>query len=194
MDLWDINKLVLFLIFFIPGFISIKVYDLFIPRERRDFSKSLFEVMGYSALNFAALSWLIILIHSDNFYSANKVIYFLFLFIIIFIIPIIWPLVFLKLSSWHPISKRIIHPILKPWDYVFGKRQCYWAIVHLMNGKKIGGRYDKNSFASSYPAEEQIYLEQVWHLDDKGAFIKPVERSGGIIILGKDISCLEFFI
>jgi hypothetical protein len=121
-------------------------------------------------------------------------IYFLFLLIVIFIIPIIWPLVFLKLSSWPPISKRIVHPIRKPWDYVFGKKHCYWVIVHLVDGKKIGGRYDKNSFTSSYPAEEQIYLEQVWHLDDKGAFMKAVERSGGIIILGKEISSLEFFL
>lgn len=194
MDKWDINSLVLFLIFFIPGFISIKVYDLFIPSERRDFSKSLFEVMGYSAINFAALSWLIILIHSNNFYSTHKIIYFLFLLIIIFIIPIIWSLVFLKILSWPPISKKIVHPIRKPWDYVFGRKLCYWVIVHLMDGKKIGGIYDKNSFTSSYPAEEQIYLEQVWHLDEKGGFMKPVERSGGIIILGKEISSLEFFI
>jgi len=194
MDIWEINKLALFLLFFIPGFISIKVYDLFIASERRDFSKSLFEVMGYSAINFAALSWLIALIHSDNYYSAHKVIYFLFLLIIIFIAPIIWPFIFLKLSSWPPISKRIVHPIRKPWDYVFGKKQSYWVIVHLLNGKKIGGTYDKNSFTSSYPADEQIYLEQVWHLDNKGAFLKPVERSSGIIILGKEISSVELFL
>jgi len=193
MDIWNIDNLVLFLIFFIPGFISIKVYDLFIPGEKRDFTKSLFEVMGFSAINFAALSWLIILIHSDNFYSVHKLFYFLLLFIILFIVPIIWPLVFLKLSSWPPIAKKIIHPISKPWDYVFGKRDCYWVIVHLRNGKKIGGKYDSNSFSSSYSAEEQIYLEEVWHLNENGAFIEPVDRSAGILILGKDISSLELF-
>lgn len=194
MDLWEINNLALFLIFFIPGFISTKIYDLLIPTEKRDFSKSLFEVMGYSALNFAALSWLIILIHSNNFYSTHKIFYFSFLFIVIFIIPIIWPIVFLKLMSYPPISKKIVHPIRKPWDYIFGKKQCFWVIVHLKDSRKIGGRYDKNSFTSSYPAEEQIYLEEVWELDDKGAFKRPIERSGGIIILGKEISSVEFLI
>jgi len=193
MDIWDINKLALFLIFFIPGFISIKIYDLFIPSERRDFTKSLFEVMGYSAINFAALSWLIIFIHSDHFYSDHRAIYFLSILLVLFVIPIIWPLIILKLSCWPPISKRIIHPIRKPWDYVFGKKRCYWVIVHLRDGKKIAGRYDKSSFSSSYPAEEQIYLEEVWHLDERGAFVRPVDRSAGIIILGKDISSLEFF-
>ena len=60
MNIWEADKLVLFLIFFIPGFVSIKVYDLLIPGEQRDFSKSILEVIGYSALNYGALSWFII--------------------------------------------------------------------------------------------------------------------------------------
>jgi len=43
MDIWQIDKLVLFLVFFIPGFISIRVYDSLVPSERRDLSKSLFD-------------------------------------------------------------------------------------------------------------------------------------------------------
>jgi len=54
-------------------------------------------------------------------------------------------------------------------------------------------KFDTNSFASSYPAEEQIYIEEVWDLDEKGKFIKPIERSKGIIISEKEISSVEFF-
>lgn len=194
MDIWQIDKLILFIIFFIPGFISIKIYDLLIPSEKRDFSKSIFEVLGFSAINFAALSWLIILIHSGDFYRFYRVWYFLALLIIIFIIPILWPIFLFKVLSWSPISKRVIHPVLKPWDYIFKKRNAYWIIIHLQDGRKIGGKYDHKSFASSYPAEEQIYLEEVWELDKKSTFIKKIDRSNGIIILGKDISSIEFFI
>ena len=56
----------------------------------------------------------------------------------------------------------------KPWDYVFSRRQAYWVIVHLRDGRKIGGRFDRKSFASSYPADEQIYIEEVWRLDEDG--------------------------
>lgn len=49
------NSLLLFLIFFIPGFVSFKIYDLLVPGERRDFSKSAFDAIAYSALNFAIL-------------------------------------------------------------------------------------------------------------------------------------------
>jgi len=193
MDIWQIDKFVLFLIIFIPGFISIKIYDLIVPREHRDFSKSLFEVIGYSSLNFAALSWLIILMHTQNFYSQNKFLYFLLLFLIMFLAPILWPLLFLIISSWTPIAKYIINPIQKPWDYVFGKKETYWIIVHLKDGRKIGGKFEKGSFASSYPAEEQIYLEEVWELDIKGNFIKPIDRSNGILIVGDEILAVEFF-
>ena len=113
MDIWQIDKIVLFVILFIPGFIAIKVYDLLVPSERRDFSKSLFEVIGYSCLNFAALSWLIILIHSGSFHVRHKAWYFIFLFFIIFIVPVLWPIFLLKLCSWRPIAKYIIHPIKK---------------------------------------------------------------------------------
>ncbi len=193
MDVWQINRLALFLIVFVPGFVSLKVYDLLIPGERRDFSKSLFEVIGYSALNFAILSWLIILIHSKDFYGHHRLLYFGSLFLILFIFPILWPFVYLKLSSWNAFAKRFIHPIPKPWDYVFGKRQRFWIIVHLKDRRRIGGRYDTNSFASSYPANEQIYLEEVWELGEKGNFVKPVERSKGMVILGDEIVAVEFF-
>lgn len=193
MDIWQLDKLVLFLGFFVPGFISIRIYDLLVPSERRDFSKYLFEAIGYSSLNFAALLWLIILIHSENFYVHCKILYFIFLFIIIFIIPILWPILFLKLSTWTPIARYIIHPIQKPWDYIFGKKEAFWVIIHLKNGRKMGGRYDTNSFSSSYPSEEQIYLEEVWKLDKNDIFIESIERSKGIIVSAKEISSIEFF-
>ena len=193
MDIWQIDRLTVFLVLSIPGFVSMKVYDLLIPGERRDFSKSLLEVIGYSALNFALLSWLIILIHSKGFYDHHPVLYFGFLFLILFIFPAVWPLVYFKVSSWNIIAKWFIHPIPKPWDYVFGKRQSFWVIVHLKDKRRIGGRFDTNSFASSYPAKEQIYLEEVWELGEKGNFVKRIERSKGMVILGEEIMAIEFF-
>lgn len=190
---WEIDKLSLFLIFFIPGFISIKVFSLMVPTERRDFSKSVLEVIGYSCLNFAALSWLIIPIHSGEFESKHRFLYALLLFVIIFIVPVLWPVVFVKLSSWKWVAKHVLHPIPKPWDYVFGKREAFWVIVHLKDGTAVGGRFDTDSFASSYPSEEQIYLQEVWRLNQDGSFREPVARSQGIIILSTEMRAVEFF-
>ena len=193
MDLWNADKLTLFIIFFLPGFISMKVYDLLVPGETRDVSKSVFEAIAYSTLNFAALLWLIILVNTDGFYQEHRVLYFLSLVFIMIIVPIGWPLAFLRLSSWRPLARHFVHPIRKPWDYVFGKREPYWIIVHLRDGRKVGGTYGTGSFASSSPAEEQIYLEEVWALDNEGRFLRPVDRSCGIIIMTDQILAVEFF-
>ena len=159
MDIWQIDKIILFLIFLVPGFISLRVYDLLVPSKRRDFSKSLFEVISYSAWNYATLFWLIDIIHSDDFYIKYKIWYVLALLFILIIMPIIWSVLFLRLSQWKPIAKHIIHPFGKPWDYIFNKKEELWIIVHLKDGRRIGGKFGKNSFASSSPANEQIYIE-----------------------------------
>lgn len=193
MDIWQIDKMVLFLILFIPGFISLKIYDLLVSSERRNYSQSLFEVISYSAINFAALSWLIIFIHSDNFYTKYIEVYFLSIFVILFIAPILWPFLILKLLSWKLVAKLIVHPVRKPWDYVFSKKEPYWMIIHLKDGRKIGGKFDDKSFASSNPSEEQIYLEEVWKLEGDGTFSEMVERTKGIIILSDEILSVELF-
>ena len=38
MDIWDADKIILFIIFFIPGFVSMKIYSLFAPfKDKEDF-------------------------------------------------------------------------------------------------------------------------------------------------------------
>jgi hypothetical protein len=193
MDIWNADKLALFLIFFVPGFISIKIYDLLVPGETRDFSKSLLEAVSYSTLNFAALFWLIALIHGGNFYQQHFNLYYFSVFVIMVVAPACWPFVFLRLATWRRVAKHFVHPIQKPWDYVFGKHDPFWIIVHLKSGQKIGGRFGIESFASSNPADEQIYLEEVWELDDDGRFLEPVENSRGIIVMNDEIRAVEFF-
>jgi hypothetical protein len=91
------------------------------------------------------------------------------------------------------LSRFVISPTKKPWDYFFGKRETLWVIVHLKDGIRVGGLYGPDSFASSHPVEEQIYIEQVWELNEKAEFIKPIPRSRGILIPCADVIALEFF-
>ncbi len=193
MDVWSADKLTLFLIFFVPGFISIKIYDLLVPGETRDFARAWFDALAYSALNFAALSWLIVLIHLDDFPKRHIGWYLFLLLLILIAAPAMWPWVYRTLSDWPPVAKYLVHPIRRPWDYVFSKREPYWVIVHLQDGRRIGGRFDTQSFASSSPAEEQIYLEQIWALDESGRFQHPIDSSRGAIIMGQQVLAVEFF-
>lgn len=193
MEIWELNKMVLFLIFVLPGFISLVIYDYIIPKEKRDFSKSIIEIVCYSTLNFIALFPLIYVNIKYDYYNTNTFLLYLSLLIVFIVLPILWPIIFTKFTHTKFFKSHFLHPIAKPWDYFFGKKESAWVIVHLKSGKMIGGWYGEDSFASSYPDEEQIYLEKVWKLDQTGVFLSEVDQTKGVIISSDEISSIEFF-
>jgi Family of unknown function (DUF6338) len=181
----------LFLIFFIPGFVTLKVYDLLIPGEQRDFSKSLFDAVAYSSLNFAALLWLIALVRSGSLTPWQ---WYLAMFFLLIGIPAVWPAVFLQIRKHPIVAQRIASPNARVWDDIFAKRTPYWVIVHLKDQRRIGGLYGGKSYTSHSPAPPEIFLEQVWRVDEDGGFTgSVVESTSGILIMGSEILALEFF-
>jgi hypothetical protein len=184
------RTLALFLVFFVPGFISLKIYDLFVPSERRDFSKSLFDAVAYSSLNFVAMFWLIALMRPGLMCSW---LWYLSLLLVCIIVPSIWPMGVLWARKHPRVAAHIPAPISGVWDAIFAQRRQYWVIIHLKDQRRIGGVYSTRSFSSSSPASPQIFLEEVWKLSEAGVFLEPVESSAGILVLGEEILGLEFF-
>jgi Family of unknown function (DUF6338) len=151
------EALALFLIFFIPGFITLKVYDLLIPGEQRDFSKSLFDAVAYSSLNFAALLWLIALVRSG---SLSLWQWYVAMFFLLIGVPALWPLVFLQIRKHPMVAQRIASPNARVWDDIFAKRTPYWVIVHLKDQRRIGGLYGGKSYTSHSPAPPESFLKR----------------------------------
>lgn len=200
-------RLGLFLVLFVPGFISLKVWDLFIASERRDWTKALGEVFGFSALNISTMvPWLLyiyayrpemLLVNQRSVWAwvGTSVVWLV-------VLPALWPLLFLKLFELAWVDQHIINPVQRPWDWVFRARPEYFAVVTLKDGKQIAGMYServspagvaRTPFATSYPVPEQIYLTQVVRLDERGNLAAAVEDSYGVIILS-DIRAIEFFV
>lgn len=185
------GTLALFLIFFIPGFITLKVYDLLVPGQERDFSKSLFDAVAYSSLNFAALLWLIGIVRSG---SLPPWLWYTAMFALLIGMPAAWPVLFLRMRKHPMVARRIASPNARVWDDIFGKRTPYWVIVHLKDQRRIGGLYGGKSFTSHSPAPPEIYLEEVWKLGENGGFTDSrVDSTAGILIMGAEILALEFF-
>jgi hypothetical protein len=183
------STLALFLAFFVPGFLMIRVYDLLVPTERRDFSKSVFDAVAYSAVNLVAFSPLLYWMQSA---APPASLYWFFVVVVFILAPVGWPVLvfFLRRTKWF--TSRLSHPTQMPWDYVFSKHEMCWVIVHLKD-RRVGGLYGAKSFASSDPAEPQIYIEEIWSLDDQSRFQHKVEQSRGMIFFAKDIVALELF-
>ena len=190
---FNIETMMLIILFFVPGFISIKVYDLLVPNEKRDFSKSFLEAISYSCINFALLFPVSILIHQDGFYNNYQFWYFFLIFLVICIFPIIWPVLLKRLLYSKFLQGKIVHPLPKAWDYIFDQEKSFWVLIHLKNGNLIGGVYKKGSFASSFPNEQDLYLVEVWKVSKKGEFLSKVEQTGGLLIKDEEIEYMEFF-
>ncbi len=187
------NAVLLFAAFFLPGFVSVRVYDLLVPGERRDFSSALLEVGAYSALNYALLFWPIAWALSAEPVASRLWTLYLLVMVVLIVAPAIWPYIYIKLAASGTLRGMVRHPTLKAWDFVFAKRQPHWVIVHLKDGRMIGGKFGSGSFASSSPAEEQLYVEQLWKLDECGKFQAAVEDSEGIVVLRDEIAAVELF-
>lgn len=192
MDIWQVDKLILFIAFVIPGFISIKFYQLFFPGTSRPVSDQLIDAVAYSCVNYGALFWLIVQVERSALKEVHGWLYYLFYLFVLFVAPGLWVLLWKWLRTRNIFQRNAPHPIQKPWDFVFGQRKFYWVIVYLKNGEKVGGRYCSNSFASSSPAEEQIFIEEVWLLSGD-VLDRAVKQSEGVIIMSSEISRIEFF-
>lgn len=192
MDILDKGKLLLFVLFIMPGFISMRVYRLFHPSTDSDTSKIIIDVVSYSCINCSLLLVPIYLIENYSVFLTHPILYYIFYFFALIIIPVMLPIILLFIRNINIIKKVLPHPMGRAWDYFFSTRQQCWILVTLKNGKKYGGFYGSNSFASSSPEPEQIYLEKHWALDEDGDFDHELKDTLGIVILTNDIESLEF--
>jgi len=191
LNIWDIDKLFLFIMFVVPGFISLKAYELLVPGEAKDSSKQIIDAVTYSCINYSLLFFFILKIENSGYATTHPNLYYLFYFFVLFVSPVVLVFVWRWLRSTNFAQKNAPHPTAKPWDYVFSQRKPYWVKVVKNDGTIIGGRYSDKSFASSAPAPEQIYLEESWIINNKGGFERAKNNTAGVIILTSDISHIE---
>lgn len=116
------------------------------------------------------------------------------MFFLLIGMPALWPVLFLRIRKHPRVARRIASPYATVWDDIFAKQTPYWVIVHLKDQRRIGGLYGKKSIASHSPAPPEIYLEEVWYVDENGGLTGAmVNSTAGILIMGSDILALEFF-
>jgi hypothetical protein len=194
MEILKIENIVILTVFFVPGFIYLKAYRLFIAETNTDFSKDLYEAIGFSFLNAIVFAYPIFLIHKIKLIENHSLLYFLILLLIVILAPLIVAYIFSIISRKKWFGKFMINPTKSAWDSFFSKRESYYVIVTLKNGKKIGGKYGINSFSSTFPNPKEIYLEEQWQLNENNGFDKKEPQTEGILITENEISTIEFYI
>ncbi|EGD1988141.1 hypothetical protein IAL07_004667 [Salmonella enterica] len=193
MDIWDFGKLFIFVLFVVPGFISIKVYEVLHPSVKKESSKLIIDAVAYSCINYGIWFLPAYFAEKYNLYEHATFFYYCIYVVIFLISPLLLPLILHKLRLSVFLKNRLPHPIGQPWDYFFRDAPECWIIVTLKDGKKIGGLYAANSFASSSPEPFQLYLCEHWVINDDGGFERPRVDTLGVLILTTEILTVEFF-
>lgn len=180
-----------------PGFIARSVLSSVYPTSEPSESRLALTAITLSCVNYGIWSWLLILIWHNRWYESSGFLAFLAV-LILFLSPVVGTLAIAKLmqtSAFRGVRETfgIRHPVPKAWDYFFGKRAACWIIVTLKSGRVIGGYYGTESFASSFPHEEDLYLELLCDMTTEGRLNGVTPLTLGGIIPMKEVQLLEFF-
>lgn len=182
------------LVLLLPGFIAFKVDQLVRPQAVRSAFDSILEIVIYSVVNDAL--WYPVFNVTSLQGLPTSFWPWVLLVAILGVSPAILAVLYAVIVQRLSEMGWVQSPLPRPWDHIFSRvalKETLGVILTLRDNRRIAGLYVKPGFASSYPAEEQVLLGQVWHLDDTGQFSQPVEGSRGLLIDKADILILEFF-
>lgn len=60
------------------------------------------------------------------------------------------------------------HPDPTARDHHFRKERAYWIWLTFKNGQVMAGLFGANSFASSFPQRQDLFVEKLLSLDEDG--------------------------
>lgn len=194
LDFKDVPTSILFVLLFTPGFVATRTYDLIVPRAERDYGKALYEVIGYSLLTYAVASPILIWWWRQPQLSIGLNI--LIAMAILIAVPALLSLAYLNLFRIPILSSVLVSPTPTSWDWAFERSSMapHFVLVHLKDGRRVGGLIFKGSYTSTYPLPPDIFIPEVWQINqDTGDFIAVVPRTAGLVVLGNTIEMVEFF-
>lgn len=114
MDIWAADKLILFIAFVIPGFISIKCYQLLQPGVVRNAADQVVDAIAYSCINYALFLWLIFAVERSALRDAHPLLYGIFYVVVLLVGPVIWAVMWRWMRSWEVFQRNAPHPTAKP--------------------------------------------------------------------------------
>ena len=189
----DLESWTLYMVFVVPGLISMHVYRLLFAARDVDWKGGLLQALYYSSLNMVVCLPLLIPIHQLGFMERHPYLYTSGLMFVLLVLPVAWPFLYRYLIAWQWLASKVQLPYPTAWDYFFDRRVPVFVLVQLKNGSRLGGYYGYQSYATSYPTEGDIFLETVYNVDENGKFREPIEGSGGAIIRKDQYELIEVF-
>ncbi|ALK07873.1 DUF6338 family protein [Blastochloris viridis] len=181
------RAIALFALLALPGFISIQVWRLLVPATERNLKDIIPEALAFGLLNAAVGAPPVLL------FAATPGQAYGFAFLVLVVLPTLWPFAVRSALERLERANLILNRARTGWDAAFLRREPYFVIVHLKDGRRIGGYYGTDSYAGLHPCSGHLYLEQTWTLDASGRFVTPVADSRGLVLRPDDYHFVELF-
>lgn len=99
-----------------------------------------------------------------------------------------------RVDSWlRIIGFSYVQRLPSAWDYVVGLKEGFYVRVHLQDSNQIiGGIYGTSSFAADESDAVDLYLEELWEIDEDGEFVAPIPTTRGVWIPRHSAKYIEF--
>ena len=185
------------LTFLVPGFITDGVLSSFQTRKSEEFQVTLLRLFTFSVINYAVWSWLIYLLVFTQYFKEHEIGSAVLWLCIILIAPIILAIAlgYASQKEWsrkfyQSIGLRTKHITPTGWDWHFEQQRREWVLITLNDGSTVSGLFEHNSYASSDPSERDLYVEQLYKIDDEGNWLPDIEGKG-ILVAGVNIKTIE---
>lgn len=185
---FDWSQLAFLILFALPGFISLQIWGLIVPSSERSFGQMLPEAIAFGVLNAVVTGPFVVWIAPGSSWGLYSV-----LLIALVGLPALWPFVIKSAMRWLYRRGIVLNPARNGWDAAFLHQEPYFVIVHLKDGRRIGGYYGYNSYAGVHPCSGHLYLETIWALDEEGRFTDALPGSKGMILRPDDYHLVELF-
>lgn len=184
----------------VPGFLIHSVMSVFTTRHAARAEASWVYPISIGAMNVAVWSWLIYLLLTLPVFQTTIWVAAVGWAVVILVGPALIGLLlgYNVQKAWtrrllFAIGLRPVHPIPTAWEGRFGRlEKAYWVLVTLTDGQVIAGLFGKWSWASSEPHERDLYLEQIYEIDEHGMWHKGRDQKG-ILIRPAEIRFIEMW-
>lgn len=196
----DIETIFIAMAFVVPGFVLHSTLSVFQTRKILTSDLYILRFLTLSAVNYAAWSWLIYLVIFGGFFQSSVLWSSIAWLWIILVGPILIGVVGAIANQKNWLGKLLNRFGLKPihvtpssWDWRFGTMiRPHWILVTMKDGSSVAGWFGSGSFASSDPAERDLYIEQVFEIGESGTWtIGP--KSKGILLSGSEVKYAEIW-
>lgn len=192
--LLDPQALSIFLIFFVPGIIIMYFRSLFLTGRMPPIAEGAVSYVTISLIYHALAYPLATPLYLHPMPSGlHTLLWFAFLFIFPTLAGI-----FLGQNIKRGWTRRLfgklgfntIHPVDCAWDWRFAGCPDCWIMVILKDNTKWAGYLGTGSFMSSTSDERDIYIEQVYSVDDNDVWSP---RTSGVWLPHSEIQSIEFW-